>query len=320
MRRTARALSAALLTGAALGMCAGTATAESGTPPQPPGVGETASDTGPDTVPETVPDGAGYVPDLGPGAEEPGPLGLGRSAAEVDPAAVGPGGTVTVAVSCGETGGPAPATLDATSAAFDEGTVVLRRVADAGGGPAYRGTARVAPADSFPDTPDAAGADHPWTVDGTCPGEAGSEGDPWSADMTVSPDGAAGPPCPESATPGAPCAGNAPAQPSRPERPDQSARPDPSARPGQSPCPGPAAPHGEGAGHGTSCTTRPPCPEPVAPDGACGTGTPEHGVRAGSGGAFTDSVPALAAGGALIAGAFGAAAHRLLRRGSGVRR
>lgn len=38
-----------------------------------------------------------------------------------------------------------------------------------------------------------------------------------------------------------------------------------------------------------------------------------HGVDAGGGGAFTDSVPALAAGGLLIAGAFGAAAHRVYR-------
>ena len=38
-----------------------------------------------------------------------------------------------------------------------------------------------------------------------------------------------------------------------------------------------------------------------------------QGVHAGAGGAFTDSVPALAAGGLLIAGAFGAAAHRLYR-------
>ncbi|MFK4156304.1 hypothetical protein ACI2LV_30580 [Streptomyces fungicidicus] len=48
-----------------------------------------------------------------------------------------------------------------------------------------------------------------------------------------------------------------------------------------------------------------PCPRPPAP-------VPQ-GVHAGAGGAFTDSVPALAAGGLLIAGAFGAAAHRLYR-------
>ncbi|SCE41647.1 hypothetical protein GA0115242_136228, partial [Streptomyces sp. SolWspMP-5a-2] len=41
-----------------------------------------------------------------------------------------------------------------------------------------------------------------------------------------------------------------------------------------------------------------------------------HGVQAGAGGTFTDSVPALVAGGVLIAGAFAAAAHRLHRRDS----
>lgn len=43
----------------------------------------------------------------------------------------------------------------------------------------------------------------------------------------------------------------------------------------------------------------------------------QHGVHAGQGGAFTDSVPAMVAGGLLIAGAFGAAAHRLRQRFTG---
>ncbi|MFI1375384.1 hypothetical protein ACH4UY_25630 [Streptomyces longwoodensis] len=59
--------------------------------------------------------------------------------------------------------------------------------------------------------------------------------------------------------------------------------------------------------------------DPDAPgtrwDGPCGDAPVQHGVRAGQGGTFTDSVPALAAGGLLIAGALGAAAHRLRRRG-----
>ncbi|WP_406724376.1 hypothetical protein WJ438_06650 [Streptomyces sp. GD-15H] len=37
------------------------------------------------------------------------------------------------------------------------------------------------------------------------------------------------------------------------------------------------------------------------------------GAHVGTGGGFTASVPALAAGGLLVAGAFGAAAHRLYR-------
>jgi hypothetical protein len=39
----------------------------------------------------------------------------------------------------------------------------------------------------------------------------------------------------------------------------------------------------------------------------------QRGVHAGAGGSFTDSVPALVAGGLLIAGALGAAGHRLYR-------
>ncbi|MGW1541437.1 hypothetical protein ACWCPM_14580 [Streptomyces sp. NPDC002309] len=47
----------------------------------------------------------------------------------------------------------------------------------------------------------------------------------------------------------------------------------------------------------------------------CGGGPAvEHGVQAGRGGTFGDSVPALVAGGLLIAGAAGAAGHRLWRR------
>jgi hypothetical protein len=40
----------------------------------------------------------------------------------------------------------------------------------------------------------------------------------------------------------------------------------------------------------------------------------QRGVRAGGGGTFTDSVPALVIGGVLIAGACGAAVHRLRNR------
>ncbi|MDX3575034.1 hypothetical protein PV648_38245, partial [Streptomyces sp. ID05-47C] len=55
-----------------------------------------------------------------------------------------------------------------------------------------------------------------------------------------------------------------------------------------------------------------------SPSAPHSTGCPgaavQHGVRAGTGGTFTDSVPALAAGALLIAGAAGAAVHRLRRR------
>ncbi|MFH8973489.1 hypothetical protein [Streptomyces sp. NPDC017890] len=255
MRRTARALSTAVLASAALGFGAAPAPAEPGVPP----------------------------PSAEPGVPPPS-AGVGEPAAEVSPADVTPGGTVTVSVSCAPTGGVAPATLDATSAAFDEGTVELRKVGGGDGttsGPAYRGTARIVPAEEFETAPDAAGSEDAWTVDGACPEASGGEGAPWSATMTVPGANGAGangvgakPPCPEPAAPGEPCGATEPA------------------------CPDPEARHGE-----TSAKGKP-----------CGGATAQHGVRAGTGGAFTDSMPALVAGGALIAGAFGAAAHRLRLR------
>jgi hypothetical protein len=65
--------------------------------------------------------------------------------------------------------------------------------------------------------------------------------------------------------------------------------------------------------HGKDCGAEKPCRQGHGDPGC--TGAPvRHGVHAGAGGAFGGSVPALAAGGLLIAGALGAAVHRLCRR------
>ncbi|CAL9623527.1 hypothetical protein SUDANB108_05926 [Streptomyces sp. enrichment culture] len=193
-------------------------------------------------------------------------------AAEVAPATVRPGGTLTISVTCDPTGGPPPMTVDATSQAFEEGTVALHKVTgndDELSGPAYRGTALIASAENFEGDPDASGEDSAWTVDGTCPAAPGGEGKPWSATFTVT-------------------HGTHPHPPSH--------------RPGHKP------PH-----H--------PCPEPThhrePRPTACAEAPVQRGVRAGDGGAFSDSVPALVAGGVLIAGALGAAVHRLRNRESG---
>ncbi|MGP2437246.1 hypothetical protein [Streptomyces sp. JW3] len=298
-RRAARVLTTTALAVAALGLGTAPGLAAPGVATAPPVPREEADPGFPDEVPE-LPDGAEVpeIPDAADdvleeddfgavlGAEEPfqdgtGPAGrgggAGRATAEVSPATVRPGAHVTVSVSC-PPGGPAPAALDATSQAFEKSTVKLHKVAghevaghgdsghgdsghgDSGhegttAGPAYRGTARIAPAGHLGVR----------TVDGSCPAAHG-KGHPWSAKFTVSKTGEAGggkPPCPEPARPGAPCA------------------------------------------------TRPPCPESVPHGGSCGDGTVPNGVHAGTGGTFTDSVPALVAGGVLIAGAFAAAAHRL---------
>ena len=115
-------------------------------------------------------------------------------AAEVSPSSVSPGASVTVSVSCATTGGPAPATVEATSQAFDEGTVQLQRVAgndDQASGAAYRGTARIAPAGDLEAGQTGVGQDSAWTVDGTCPAAPGGQGKPWSATFDVSRDGGA---------------------------------------------------------------------------------------------------------------------------------
>ncbi|MFC7938720.1 hypothetical protein ACFU2J_21195 [Streptomyces sp. NPDC057387] len=331
MRRTARALSVAVLASAALGVCAGTGAADPGVPPPP-------ADAGEPVAPPSAGDSAAVPP---PTAEEPVPPPPGQAAARVSPAAAAPGDTVTVSVSCGPTGGSAPATLDATSAAFEEGTVALRKVADDGGtasGPTYRGTARIAAAEDvtaeraetgsgnpeaaavpegaagsgdaadtgdavdpeaavdpgdaaeaegWSETEDPAGVADEWSVDGACPDASGGEGGaPWSATMSVPEEGGAG------------AAATKPA------------------------CQDSAAPRAGTSTHGTPCApTKPACPEPAAPRGEsatqgtpCGGASAEHGVRAGAGGTFGDSVPALVAGGVLIAGAAGAAAHRLRLR------
>jgi hypothetical protein len=223
------------------------------------------------------------------------PHGAADPAAEVSPAAAEPGGSVTVSVSCGALGGGAPETLEAVSEAFADGIVELRKVAgedgDGGGGAAYRGTTRIAPAADFEGL-DGTGDDTAWTVDGACPAPSGGRGEPWSAPLDVARGsarhGSSPSACPEPYGSSCSGAGHTPSPP---------------------PCPEPYGSSCSGAGHTPS---PPPCPEPYG--SSCSGAVIQHGVRAGEGGAFTASVPALVAGGLLIAGAFGAAVHRLRQR------
>ncbi|MGY0070914.1 hypothetical protein ACWZEH_29890 [Streptomyces sp. QTS137] len=137
-----------------------------------------------------------------------------------------------------------------------------------------------------------AGGGSAWTVEGTCPAAPGGKGKPWSAAFTVvarHPDGSGTP----SRAP-SPSHSHKPPSPSRAPSPSHPHRPpSPSHEPSPSPCPPSERAH-------------------------CGGPTVPGGVHAGVGGGFTGSVPALVAGGLLIAGAFGAAAHRL-HRGRGTR-
>ncbi|MGW2285421.1 hypothetical protein [Streptomyces phaeochromogenes] len=227
-------------------------------------------------------------------AENPG--------AEVSPRTVAPGGTVTVSVACEPTGGPAPETIDATSQAFEHGTVQLHKAAgeeDAAGGPAYSGTARIAPAANFeeggPDAVDkdgavgedggtgkdaAVGKDSDWSVDGTCPAAPGGQGKQWSASFTASREGS------RDGSEGS--RDGSRDEVSRDEGSREEVARDEVAR---EEGPRDGGSHDEG-------------------------GAVRHGVQAGEGGTFNDSTLALVTGGVLIAGAAGAAVHRLRRRES----
>ncbi|MEW2298154.1 hypothetical protein ABZ719_36630 [Streptomyces sp. NPDC006743] len=85
-------------------------------------------------------------------------------AVQVSPATLGAGGTVTIRVTC-DTG--TSQTVDATSQAFRDGTVTLRRTQ----GTVYAGQATIAPAGNFSSGgPDPVGRLSQWGVDGICPG------------------------------------------------------------------------------------------------------------------------------------------------------
>ncbi|MFD7698313.1 hypothetical protein [Streptomyces sp. NPDC059805] len=239
--------------------------------------------------------------------------------AEVGPASVTPGESVTVSVTCDPVDGAAPATLDAVSQAFEEGTVQLQRVSGGEGadaGPVYRGAAQISPAENFAGDPDAAGPESAWTVDGTCPAAAGAEGADWSAPLTVA--GVA-----EADTLAAGSEGEDDAAASTLTAPRET---------------GTGGKTGKGGKGGDGCTepswsgsgqwgdgedsasewkggrTRPPEPSPCETSAVPVDPAVPGGVKAGQGGVFTDSVPALVCGGVLIAGAAGGAVYRLRRR------
>ncbi|MER5213511.1 hypothetical protein ABT063_23785 [Streptomyces sp. NPDC002838] len=259
MRRTARALSVAVLAGAALSVAA--------------------------------------------------PAAFAEPAAEVSPSSVSAGGNVTVSVSCDPVGGHGPDTIDATSQAFEEGTVRLKPASghdDEKSGPAYSGTARIAPTANFEGGVDAAGKNSAWSVDGTCPAAHGGQGKQWSATFTVSRGSGSG------SGSGKPCGTGSHDTSSRDTGShDTSSRDTGSHDTGS---------HGDSCAtsrpctesHGKSCATTHPCTE--SHGDSCDGALVPRGVRAGEGGSFTDSVPALVTGGLLIAGASGAAVYRLRRK------
>ncbi|MEV7734113.1 hypothetical protein AB0O75_18860 [Streptomyces sp. NPDC088921] len=198
------------------------------------------------------------------------PNAFAEPAAEVSPSSVQPGGSVTVSVSCDPGTGTPPATVDATSEAFETGTVRLQLVPgndDKASGPAYSGTARISADQELQEGAGGIGPDSAWTVDGTCPTADRAPGQAWSATFTVT---------------RGPATGTS-------HRPCTEPRTEPRAEPSTEPR--------------TEPSTE-----------SCDTAVVQRPVHAGQGGSFTDSVPALAAGALLIAGAAAGAVYRLRRK------
>ncbi|MET7735271.1 hypothetical protein ABZT02_28475 [Streptomyces sp. NPDC005402] len=223
------------------------------------------------------------LPALGITLGAAAPSAFAEPAAEVSPTSVQPGGSVTVSVSCDPATGTPPATVDATSEAFESQTVRLQLVPgndDKVSGPAYSGTVRIAADQELQDGAGGVGPDSAWTVDGTCPTADRAPGKAWSATFTVT-------------------RGTATA--------DSSHRPctEPHTEPWTEPRTEPR----------TEPDTEPrtqPRTEPRTE--SCAPAAVQRPVHAGQGGSFTDSVPALVAGGVLIAGAAAGAVYRLRRK------
>ncbi|MCX5561948.1 hypothetical protein [Streptomyces sp. NBC_00038] len=206
-------------------------------------------------------------------------LGAAASAASADPAAevtpgsVEPGGTVTISVTCDAIGGAPPDFIDANSKGFEEGKVQLRRVAGNDEGAGSDGS--VAAAAAYSGTARIPPGENPDSGGaGENPDVGGGAVGPDSGGAGVGPD-SGGAPENEWGVDGV--------------------------------CP--VAPGGREKQWTAKYT--------VARGTATARGTVERpapvqrGVRAGEGGTFSDSLPALITGGVLITGALGAAVYRL---------
>ncbi|QIJ60597.1 hypothetical protein [Streptomyces sp. JB150] len=275
---------------------------------------------------------------------------LAEPAAEVSPGQAAPGATVTVSVTCDPLDGSAPDAIDATSMAFEDGLAELRLVTgkdDKAIKAVYRGTARIVLPEDFEDGKPPGGplAGPEPATDG--PAAAEPVPDEPVAEEPVPDEPVAEEPVPDEPIVDEPAtgqltatgqaAGEDPAggHTTDKEVTDKEATGEDSAWTVDGTCPAPHGGEGKpwsatftvpastdsgaggwsggaGSGGGHSAT---PCPD--LKDPGCGTATVQRGVRAGAGGAFGVSVPALVLGGLLIVGALGAAAHRLYGRASG---
>jgi hypothetical protein len=274
---------------------------------------------------------------------------LAEPAAEISPSQAAPGATVTVSVTCDPLGGSAPGTIEATSMAFEDGLAELRLVAgkdDKTAAAVYRGTARIVLPEDFEDGKPLGGApaaEEPAADEPAVEMPAGDEpaveepvveepatGEPAASGHAVGEDPAGGQATDKEATD---------KEATDKEAVGEGAVGEDSAWTVDGTCPAPLGGEGKpwsatftvpassgsggsgssgdssGGGGGRGGHSTAPCPDPK--DSGCGTAVVQRGVRAGAGGAFGVSVPVLVMGGLLIAGALGAAAHRLYVRASG---
>ncbi|WP_328492999.1 hypothetical protein OHS59_09835 [Streptomyces sp. NBC_00414] len=254
-----------------------------------------------------------------------------NSGAEVSPRTVAPGGTVTVSVTCGSTGGHPPESMDATSEAFEHGTVRLHRTGHRTGrqeDPA--GADDPAGMDDPAGTDDPVGVEDPAGMDdplGTEDEDAAGTEDPADVDDPAGVEGPAGMDDPagvdelggrddragkDESRGGVTYSGTARISPAADfeEGGPDGAR-DPSEWRVDGVCP--AAPGAEGKKWSASFTVSLDGSHNGSRDGSRGVDG-RHGVHAGQGGTFNDSTLALVSGGVLIAGALGAAVHKLRHR------
>lgn len=262
----------------------------------------------------------------------------GDATAEVTPRHIAPGEQVTVSVSCPDTGAVPPQTMTASSQAFEQGSVQLQRVRSGGGqglpvpsdgheqSDPYGLTdpqglepdlgTDIAPdlgTDTAPDLGTVPGEESdPGT--GTDPGtsgtgdEVGIRGDARNSDARNG-DGANGDDGENGDGAGAAYQGTA-----RIAAAASFEGGGPNAVGPDSQWAVDGACHDDGRWKATFTVTRTahtPTHQPTHT--ATRTAPAAHGVHAGRDGGFTDSPAALAAGGLLVTGAFGAAVHRLRR-------
>ena len=108
------------------------------------------------------------------------PPALAEPAAEVNPRSVEPGGTLTFSrLLRPDRRTPRPRPIDASSQAFEQGTVALQRIPgndDSAAAPPTRRSARIAPAADFEAGAGAVNSATEWGVDGGLPGGPGRRG------------------------------------------------------------------------------------------------------------------------------------------------